>query len=131
MKEAKTAIGHKSPCSQKESLHGMSHGKPAGKLLNIQTSTESLTEDRDKAIDSQSDARNLTRTEGSDVSTERNNAKTMEGLEKKHKAAIQKTIKEVTVELSKGVTKNEIIKKKAVKKKKKKKRKRKGKTATQ
>ena len=56
----------------------------------------------------------------------------MGGLEKKHKAAIQKTIKEVTVELSKGVTKNEIIKKKAVKKKKKKrKRKRKGKTATQ
>jgi hypothetical protein len=78
------------------------------------------------------DARNLTRAEGSDVSTDRDNTKTTGGLEKKHKVAIQKTIKEVTMELSKGVTKNEIIKKKAVKKRKRKrKRKRKKKTTTQ
>jgi hypothetical protein len=72
------------------------------------------------------DARNLTRAEGSDVSTDRDNTKTTGGLEKKHKVAIQKTIKEVTMELSKGATKNKIIKKKAVKK-----RKRKKKTTTQ
>jgi hypothetical protein len=72
----------------------------------------------------------LTRAEGSDVSTDRDNAKTMGGLEEIHKAEIQKAIKEVTMELSKGVTKNEIIKKKAVKKRKRK-RKRKKKTTTQ
>lgn len=62
----------------------------------------------------------MTRAEGSDASTDRDNAKTLGDLEKKHKAAIQKAIKEVTVELSKGVTKNEIIEK-AVKKRKRKK----------
>jgi hypothetical protein len=106
----------------------VSHGKPVGKSLNIQTSTESLAEDRDKAVDSQSDARNLTRAEGSDASTDGGNAKMMGGLEKKHKAAIQKAIKEVTMELSKGVTKNEIIRKKAVKKRKRKRKRKRKKT---
>jgi hypothetical protein len=77
------------------------------------------------------DAPILTRAEGSDVSTDRDNTKTMGGLGKKHKAAIQNTIKEVTMELSKGVTKNEIIKKAVKKRKRKRKRKRKKKTRTQ
>jgi superfamily II DNA helicase RecQ len=127
--KAKSEVENTTPCSLKETLDYFRHGESLDKSSAILMSTESAKKGSAATVQSQSNAGDLARAEGSGPTPGRENAPVIGEAKKKkgedsiEKVATEGSAKELSMGMTKGVTR-EVSKEKVLKKKHKKRKKR-------